>query len=114
MKGIASHHLHGRKRIRKTKTLEPYPSSKHLVRLLDRVAIVAGILGPVMTLPQIWQIYHFHDAQGVSLISWVAYGFLDMPFVLYGFVHKDRLIQITYILWCTANLAVATGAIIYR
>jgi uncharacterized protein with PQ loop repeat len=112
MKGIASHHIHRRKR--GAKNLEPYPSRNRRIWLLDKAAVAAGILGPLMTLPQIWQIFYFHNAAGVSVLSWTAFGLLDIPFILYGLVHKDKLILTTYILWCTANLTVAVGAIIYH
>jgi uncharacterized protein with PQ loop repeat len=111
MKGI-EHHLNRRKR--RGVNTEPYPSRSFSLRLLDRIAIVAGIIGPLMTLPQIYQIYNFHSASGVSALSWIAFGLLDIPFILYGIAHRDRLILMTYILWCTANFTVGIGAIIYH
>jgi hypothetical protein len=110
MKGI-EHHLHRRKR--GAKNTEPFPSSSIGMRLLDRIAIAAGIAGPLMTLPQIYDIYAFHSAIGVSALSWFAFGLLDIPFIAYGVAHKDRLILVTYILWCAANLTVAFGVILY-
>ena len=109
MKGV-EHHIHQRKR---EGSLEPYPSGRAGVRWLDRAAIAAGILGPIMTLPQIYQIFYFHNAAGVSVLSWLAFGILDVPFILYGKVHKDKLIFVTYVLWFLANMTVALGAIIY-
>jgi MtN3 and saliva related transmembrane protein len=111
MKGIEAH-LHRRKR--RAKNTEPFPSPSFRIRMLDRIAIAAGIIGPVMTLPQIYDIYSTHSAAGVSALSWLAFGLLDIPFILYGVVHRDRLILVTYILWCIANFAVAIGAIIYH
>lgn len=110
MKGVL-HHLHLRKR--GAHGTEPFPSKKAGIRLLDHVALAAGIIGPAMTLPQIYQIFHFHNATGVSVLSWAAFAILDIPFIIYGLVHKDRLITITYILWLVANLAVAFGSIFY-
>ena len=81
--------------------------------MLDHMAIAAGIIGPVMALPQIYKIYFLHNAAGVSVLSWMAFGILNIPFILYGFVHRDRLILTTSILWCAVNLTVAFGAILY-
>ena len=81
--------------------------------MLDHMAIAAGIIGPVMALPQIYKIYFLHNAAGVSVLSWMAFGILNIPFILYGFVHRARLILTTYILWCAVNLTVAFGAILY-
>lgn len=84
------------------------------IYLLDRATLIAGIIGPVMTIPQLYQIYFFHSAAGVSVISWMAFGILDIPFLIYGIVHKDKPIVITYILWMVANFGVAIGAIAFR
>lgn len=111
MKGLGLFHISRRKR--GGKALEPYPSPNIWIKLLDKTAIMAGIIGPIMTLPQIWQIYHFQDATGVSALSWGAFAVLDIPFILYGFVHKNTLIQITYVLWLFVNLVVTVGAILY-
>ncbi len=108
MKGVF-HHLHLRKR--GAANTHPFPSKNIGIKLLDRAAIVAGIVGPAMTLPQIYQIFAFHNATGVSAFSWAAFAILDIPFIIYGLVHKDRLITVTYILWLVANLTVAFGAI---
>ncbi|MBI2030257.1 hypothetical protein HYT05_01400, partial [Candidatus Kaiserbacteria bacterium] len=91
MKGIGLFHMS--KRRRGSKSLEPYPSPNIWIKLLDKTAVMAGIIGPIMTLPQIWQIYHFQNAAGVSALSWGAFAILDIPFILYGFVHKNTLIQ---------------------
>ena len=82
--------------------------------LLDKVTLVAGILGPLMVIPQIYKIYSLHNAAGVSALSWGAFAVLDVPFILYGIFHKDKPIITTYTLFCIANTIVAIGAIIYR
>lgn len=82
-------------------------------RFLDRATLAAGIIGPLMTLPQIFKIYFYHQASGVSALSWCAFAALDIPFLLYGFYHKEKPIITTYTLWLIANSAVAIGAIIF-
>ena len=84
------------------------------MRTLEKTTIIAGVIGPVMTLPQIFKIYYAHNAAGVSAVSWFAFGILDIPFILYGAAHKDRPIIVTYILWLIANFAVGIGALVYR
>lgn len=101
------HHLHIRKR------REPYPARKYWLRLLDGVVYVVGILGPLATIPQIVQIYYFHNASGVSALSWSIYALFDIPFIIYATVHKERPLMICYWLWLFFNSAVAIGAILY-
>ncbi|MBI5003974.1 hypothetical protein HZC00_02685 [Candidatus Kaiserbacteria bacterium] len=112
MKGGVLHHINRRKRA--SKALDPYPSPHPWIRFLDITAIAAGIIGPIMTIPQIWEIYYFHSAGSVSVFSWTAFATLDIPFIIYGFVHKNTVIKITYIGWIMVNTTVAIGAVIYQ
>src|SRR5687767_5168593 len=52
---LSVHHASKRKRIFKKK--EQYPSSKFLIRILDKAVFVAAIISAVMTLPQVWIIF---------------------------------------------------------
>lgn len=105
------HHVHFRKRGMKAK--HPFPAKHWHVRVVDRLVLLAGIVSPMMTLPQIYKIYSTQEAMGVSALSWGAFALLDVPWVVYGIVHRDRAITITYILWTLMNVTVACGAIIY-
>ncbi len=104
-------HLHLRKRI--SKNLEPYPARSAWKRLLDRVVFAAGIVGPVLTLPQIVLIYTNHDASGISAMSWFGWAALNVVWILYGLVHREPPIVMTYSFWFIANSTVAIGAVLY-
>ena len=109
MQGLIHRHKHKHKN-------QPAPRgvSKFWKLFLDRVTLVAGILGPIMVIPQIYQIFSTHEAHGVSVLSWFAFAVLDIPFIAYGMLHKDRPIVTTYALFCIANTMVAIGAVLYR
>lgn len=109
MHGLVHRHLSRRKRQEIPPVTDPGP----WIKVLDKATVIAGVIGPLMTLPQIWEIYYLHNAAGVSAASWAAFGILDIPFILYGIAHKDQPIVSTYILWLIANFAVAIGAIVY-
>jgi uncharacterized protein with PQ loop repeat len=110
MHGLVHHHFHSRTHHSAQSTAKP----SFWVIFLEKITIVAGVIGPLMVLPQIYKIYSSHDASGVSTLSWFAFGVLDIPFIIYGAVHKDTPIILTYTLWFIANFGVAIGAIIYR
>ncbi len=93
--------------------MEPYPATSLWLRLLDHLIYVVGIIGPVMTLPQIYLIFSTHNASGVSAISWLAWALLDVPWIIYGLAHKQPPIALTYFLWFLGNFAVFIGALIY-
>lgn len=102
-------HMHPHQRRRR----EPFPSTNFWHWLLDSIVMAAGILGPLCTLPQVIIIYGSHEAAGVSVFTWTLYAILDTPWILYGWVHRERPIFYSYLLWCTFNSLVAVGAMLY-
>jgi len=104
------HHLHRQKKL--VEIRQPFFESKWL-KILDKVALVVGILGPVFTLPQVYNIWILHQAGGVSVISWGSYTLFNIPLLLYGIAHKEKLMIVMYSLWFVVNLVVALGAFIY-
>lgn len=104
-------HLHLRKRV--SAGLEPYPARSAWKRALDKSVYAAGVIGPIMTIPQIALIYIGQDATGVSPVSWFMWGLLDIPWILYGVAHRERPIVMTYTLWLVCNAVVFVGAILY-
>jgi MtN3 and saliva related transmembrane protein len=79
----------------------------------DRAMFVVGALGPISTFPQIYTIFFHHNASGVSAISWIIYTLLSIVWLIYGLVHKEKVIIFSNILWILMNSLVAIGAIIY-
>ncbi|MDO8514373.1 MAG: PQ-loop domain-containing transporter [bacterium] len=109
MKGL--HHLHLRKRI--SRGLEPFPARTLWKRSLDKVVLGVGIIGPLASIPQVLKIYLVQDATGLSGISWGIWALLDIPWIIYGLVHRERPIIVAYSLWFTVNSLVFIGAMMY-
>jgi uncharacterized protein with PQ loop repeat len=105
------HHWHIRKRM--SRALEPYPARRFWMRMLDWLIYSVGVIGPVMTIPQIVLIFGTRQATGVSAVAWFAWAVMDIPWIVYGFAHKEPPIMVTYLLWFIGNLTVAIGAILY-
>ena len=61
------HHLHTRKRIHLNHEKFPHPDK--FKRFLDKVIYAVGIIGPIMTIPQITKIWFEQNADGVSVIT---------------------------------------------
>ncbi len=110
MDGLIRHHIHKRKN---EGSYPLSPDSNIWMKVLEKATIAAGVIGPIMVIPQIYTIYSSHSAAGVSTVSWFAFAILDIPFLIYGIVHKDKPIVITYALWMIANFIVAIGAVIF-
>jgi uncharacterized protein with PQ loop repeat len=99
--------LHLRKR------LEPYPARSWFLRMLDRMVIVVGVLGPAFALPQLYTIWTEHNAAGIAPLSWSMWALFNIPWILYGIAHKELPIITTYSFWLVINILIATGGIIY-
>jgi len=105
------HHLSLRKRM--YQNLEQYPNPDKFKNFFDRFIYFVGIINPLMTLPQIWQIWYYKVGTGVSPISWFAYAFTGIVWVIYGIIHKEKPLIILNGIMIVFDIAIAVGAIIY-
>jgi len=80
---------------------------------VGQFALMAGIIQPLITLPQIIEIYSSQSATDVSLLTWVGYLIFGIIFLIYGIVFKLKPIWIGQIIWVTMQLITVTGIIIY-
>lgn len=106
------HHLHKRKRA-SGRALHPFPASSRMLRFLDKVVYAAGIIAIIMMLPQLKLIYVEKNAGGLAPITWIMLAVLNIPWIIYGVVHKERPIILVYILWLIVNTLVFIGSVIY-
>lgn len=107
-------HIHKRERkARHHKKLKPYPSRNKKIHFLDRFLLFIGIVGPMTAIPQIYKIYSTMNSSGVSLLTWTFSMIFYAPWILYGIVHKEKPIIITYFLWFIMSMIIAVGTVIY-
>lgn len=105
------HHFHIRKRIHQK--FEQYPHPDKWKRRMDKLIYGAVFFSPLMTLPQIAEIWLYKNAAGVSTISWVAYFTVAVFWLGYGILHKDKPIICTNVIWLVLDLVIVIGTIIY-
>lgn len=106
------HHFHTRKRI--YKEMEPYPTHEKFKRFMDEAIYVIGMLGPIMTIPQILKIWVEKNVAGISIITWESYLLGNIFWLMYGFLHKEKPIIVIHILSIIMNAAVVLGVLFYR
>lgn len=80
---------------------------------LDKITFIAGIVGPLTVIPQIYEIFSTHQASGVSTTSWILISVVTLPWIFYGIAHKDKTIIASFILWEIVDILVVIGTIIY-
>jgi len=105
------HHLHKKQRSRLKKEKAPHPNKWK--RFLDKIIYVVSIIGPLMTLPQLYNIWILKNAAGVSVISWGAYALIAVVWLFYGFAHKEKPIIVNSSLWILLEGMVVIGTLIY-
>lgn len=94
------------------KIREMHQSKSH--QILNSLAYALGIIGPLMTVPQIYKVWIQRDVAGLSLLSWGAFAVLSIFWCYYAFVHKERPLIISQGLWALMNIFVVTGVLLYR
>lgn len=95
------------------KQMEDYPSEKFWIRFLDKLLMVIAVVSPMMAIPQIYEIYGLHAVAGLSFISWASWAAFNLPWIAYGFVHKQKPIVLMYTLWFIMNASIAVGILLY-
>lgn len=81
--------------------------------ILEKMTYVFGVLSPIITLPQLYQVLFDHQTAGLSMISWVFYLIGASLFAVYGIVNDIRLMKITYIPSTLVYAFIVFGLIIY-
>ena len=92
-----------------TKTL----IDKKYNRRIENFALLAGIIQPLITLPQIIAIYGNQSAKDVSLLTWMGYLLFGIVFLIYGIVFNLRPIWIGQIIWVTMEIIMVIGILLY-
>ena len=66
----------------------------------------------MMAIPQIWEIYVMHNTAGVSVLTWGMMATFNIPWLIYGIVHKAKPLIVAYSLWFIVNSTITIGILI--
>jgi uncharacterized protein with PQ loop repeat len=78
---------------------------------IDRLVYAAVILGPLMTLPQVWQVWAAKQ-QGVSLTTWLAYCIIAAIWLMYGLKHREKPIIYVQLSWLVLDALIVVGLLV--
>lgn len=106
------HHFHVRKRIHVKH--EQYPHQNKWVNLMDKLIYLVGVIGPIMTVPQLYEVWSKKAANSLSLVTWASWTVLSCFWLVYAIMHKSWPLIISEILWVIVEAGVLAGIIIYR
>lgn len=80
---------------------------------IEYFALLAGIVQPLITLPQIIAIYGNQSAKDVSLLTWIGYLVFGVTFLIYGIVFNLKPIWVGQMIWVTMQTIVVIGILLY-
>ncbi len=80
---------------------------------LYRLTLVAAVVQPLMTVPQVVQLYATHDASGLSLITWLGYAIIGLVFLAYGIKYRLVPIATTQVIWFVLQISIVVGILIW-
>ena len=103
------HHL----RTRIHKKHKPHLHSVKWKGFIDHAIYVVGLIGPIMTIPQLTKIWVEKNASGVSAISWSAYIVVAIFWILYGIAHKEKPLIVISSIWIVLEVFIVVGTLRY-
>lgn len=80
---------------------------------MDKLVYMAGIVGPVMTMPQVLRIWIDKNASGVAIETWGTYLVLSVIWMSYGILHKEKPLIIMYSAYFMINIMIISGVLMY-
>lgn len=80
---------------------------------IENFALAAGIVQPLITLPQIIAIYGNQSAKDVSLLTWIGYLIFGVIFLVYGIVFNLKPIWVGQIIWVCMQAVTVAGILLY-
>jgi uncharacterized protein with PQ loop repeat len=100
---------------RRKARLKGFPTRTSVLKnALDILIYPIAIVGPLALLPQVIKLYTVQDAAGFSLATWLILGLLNLVWLYYGFVHRERPIIITNFMLGALNFAMVFGILLFR
>jgi len=82
-------------------------------KALNAVIMVVATASPLITIPQLSDIYIKKTASGVSSITWLAYIFTSTIWLYYGIIHREKVIIINGILGVILATLIYIGTLLY-
>src|SRR5437016_12537097 len=75
-------------KLRRKKRIPKQKSST--VAIFNHVMYAVALIAPLMTLPQVWEVWIKQQTGGVSLLTWSAYAATSFLWVIYGFANHEK------------------------
>lgn len=98
------HHLYKKHHLKKHHTLRER-------RLVDRLTLIAAMVGPISTIPQAIKVFVSNDQTSIALSTWIMYDITTLVWIWYAVVHKERIILVAQMMWLVIQTIIIVGAL---
>jgi uncharacterized protein with PQ loop repeat len=88
-------------------------TQKRISWFIEKTVYFFAIIGPIMTIPQVYKIWAFQTAAGLSLITWSAYILISIFWLLLGIFTKNKPIMLANFFWVLIHISIITGIVLY-
>lgn len=89
-------------------------NKKHKGNLLDKFIYPIGLIAPIMTVPQLLDVWTHKGIQGISVPTWSAYSFVAGLWTIYGLYHKEKPIILANLLLLILDASIVTSVLLYK
>ena len=80
-------------------------------RFVDRLTLIAAMVGPIATIPQVVKIFVSSDASSIALSTWIMFDITSAIWIWYAILHRERVILTAQFMWFTVQTMIIVGAI---
>ena len=82
-------------------------------KLIGKVAYMVALVGPLSSVPQIYEIWSERNAAGVSFVTWTLFLLTSLVWLLYAMSKRDRPLIISNALWIVGEVIIMVGAALF-
>ena len=86
---------------------------KSKLGVIDWLIYSAVVTSPIFTVPQALDIYSSKSATDVSLLTWAAYTYASLLWLIYGIKHKEVPLIVLNSVIFILDLVIVAGIIMY-
>lgn len=87
--------------------------NKNNVKLITQIVLILAVVEPLMTLPQVYEVWVRHQTEGVSIATWTFFALSAATWLLYGIAIKNTPLIVSGTLWIILETSVVIGLLIY-
>ncbi|MBI4004612.1 hypothetical protein HY358_00585 [Candidatus Roizmanbacteria bacterium] len=91
-----------------------FRKNNSIAGLLSSFIYLIAIIAPIMTLPQLLEVWKNKQAANVSMSTWTTYTLVSFFWLVYGLLHKEKPLVLANSMLFAIDLFIVVGLLLYR